>query len=96
VTEGIPEKLPALLRAAKVESRSASLGDRVPEPALSETAQEIVASIADQQQFGDLLLALVRAGRRNDWDAEAALRDAVRTRMDEIRNVESESESESR
>jgi len=93
VTEGIPEKLPALLRAAKVESRSASLGDRIPEPALSQTAEAAVASIADERQFGDLLLALVRVGREREWDAEAALREAVRARMDEIRTLESESEN---
>jgi len=92
VTEGIPEHLPALLRAAKVESRSASLGELVPEPALVDVAETVTASIADEREFGDLLLALVRVGRQRDWDSEAALRAAVRGRMTQIRAVESEGE----
>lgn len=88
VTEGIPEKLPALLRAAKVESRSASLADRIPEPALSPAADAAISTLADEGQFGELLLALVSAGRRNGWDAEAALRGAVRQRMAQIRSLE--------
>ncbi len=93
VTEGIPENLPALLRAAKVESRSASLGESVPEPALVEVAETVTASIADEREFGDLLLALVRVGRQRHWDSEAALRAAVRSRMEQIQDVESERES---
>ncbi len=93
VTEGIPENLPALLRAAKVESRSASLGESVPEPALVELAGTVTASIADEREFGELLLALVRVGRQRDWDSEAALRAAVRSRMEQIQDVESERES---
>ena len=92
VTEGIPEHLPALLRAAKVESRSASLGELVPEPALVDVAETVTASIADEREFGDLLLALVRVGRQRDWDSEAALRAAVRGRMTQIRAVEREGE----
>lgn len=92
VTEGIPEHLPALLRAAKVESRSASLGELVPEPALVDVAETVTASIADEREFGDLLLALVRVGRQRDWDSEAALRAAVRGRMTQIRIVESRGE----
>ena len=93
VTEGIPENLPALLRAAKVESRSASLGESVPEPALVELAGTVTASIADEREFGELLLALVRVGRQRDWDSEAALRAAVRSRTEQIQDVESERES---
>jgi XTP/dITP diphosphohydrolase len=89
VTEGIPEQLPALLRAAKVESRSASLVGHVDEPRFTPRADSIVSAVNDEGAFGDLLLALVRAGRDNGWDAEAALRGAVRRRVDEIRVAES-------
>ena len=80
VTEGIPEALPALLRAAKVLSRSERLAVAVPEAP--------VPDIADEEALGDILLAIVAAGRRRGWDAEAALRDAVRRQVQRIRDAE--------
>ncbi|HEV8023702.1 MAG TPA: MazG family protein [Candidatus Nanopelagicales bacterium] len=88
VTEGIPESLPALLRAAKVEARSLSLADRLPEPTYTDMARTAVTSVGSPEAFGDLLLALVFVARENQWDAEAALRDSVRRRMDHIRSIE--------
>jgi XTP/dITP diphosphohydrolase len=80
VTEGIPEALPALLRAAKVLSRSERLDVAVPEAP--------VPDIADEEALGDILLAIVAAGRRRGWDAEAALRDSVRRQVQRIRDAE--------
>lgn len=88
VTEGIPESLPALLRAAKVEARSLSLADRLPEPTYTNMARTAITSVESPEAFGDLLLALVFVARENQWDAEAALRDSVRRRMDHIRSIE--------
>jgi XTP/dITP diphosphohydrolase len=86
VTDGIPDALPALLRAAKVESRSAHLA--VPPPARDTWAEGALEGIADEQVFGDALLALVAAARRRGWDAEGALRNATTRRIAEIRTRE--------
>ena len=84
VTEGIPTALPALLRASKLLARSERLD--VPLPDADETAP--VAYLSDEGEFGDLLLGLVAAGRARGWDAEAALREAVRRHEGRIRAAE--------
>ena len=89
VTEGIPERLPALLRAAKVHARSASLADRLPASPLTARAHESLDPLASEDQLGDLLLAIVAVARDRGWDAEGALRQAVRRRVDEVRRAES-------
>lgn len=87
VTEGIPSALPALTHAGKVLSRSAAVPDL---PALSRAAaaEAALQDVDDEAGFGDLLLALVAAGRERDLDAETALRKASRRRVDEIRAAE--------
>ena len=82
VTEGIPEALPALVRASKLLARSEHLGLSVPEES------GIAAGIADEQALGDLLLGLVADSRARGWDAEAALRQAVRRQEQRIRAAE--------
>jgi XTP/dITP diphosphohydrolase len=62
---GIPQELPALLRAAKVLDRLERAG--VP-----------VSLEADPADLGDRLLALVEEARATGVDAEQALRDALR------------------
>ncbi|MDA3021524.1 MAG: MazG family protein [Actinomycetota bacterium] len=87
VTDGIPAQLPALVLAGKVISRSASLAGQL--PAL-ETEQDIalVESFSDEYQLGEHLLALVALARARGWDAESALRAAVRHRVRDIQNLE--------
>ena len=82
VTEGIPEALPALLRASKVLARSEHLDAPLPQ------ADDPLADVDDEEALGDLLLAVVAAGRARGWDAEAALRDAVRRQAQRIRELE--------
>lgn len=88
MTDGIPEHLPALLRASKVYSRSSSLGDVVPAPERSDEAADLLNSIDSEDALGDLLLAVASLARERDWDAEAALRQSVRRRIAAIREVE--------
>lgn len=88
VTDGIPEHLPSLLRAAKVHSRSASLGESVPEPAATEAARVALAGVESEADLGDLLLALTSVARDAGWDTEGALRQALRRRIEQIRRVE--------
>ena len=82
VTEGIPEALPALLRASKMLARSEHLG--VPLPDVGDP----LVAVDDEESLGDLLLVLVAASRARGWDAEAALRDAVRRQAGRIRESE--------
>lgn len=86
VTEGIPEQLPALLRAAKVHSRSATVP--VVEPKTMPQARKVLEAVGDEEQLGDLLFALSALARDHGWDAEGALRQAVRRRIDDIRSTE--------
>lgn len=88
VTDGIPEHLPALLRASKVHSRSASLGEDLPEIARIAQAEEILDSVETEEGLGDVLLAVASLARSRGWDAEGALRQAVRRRIDAIVEVE--------
>lgn len=88
VTDGIPEQLPSLLRAAKVHARSATLADVLPEPRAKEMAESILEAVATDQELGDLLVAIASAARDRDWDAEGAARQAVRRRIEEVRAVE--------
>jgi XTP/dITP diphosphohydrolase len=88
VTDGIPTALPALVYAGKVLSRSATLGDHLPSlPALA-IVGPIMNDIDDEAAFGDLLVALVAAGRARGFDAESATRGAARRRIADIRGVE--------
>lgn len=82
VTEGIPEALPALLRASKVLARSEHLDVSLPDTAIP------LDDVDDEDALGDLLLAVVAASRARGWDAEAALRDAVRRQTVRIREAE--------
>lgn len=82
VTEGIPESLPALLRAAKLLERSEQLDVPLPDTSVG------AMGVGDEEAFGDLLLALVALGRERGWDAEAALRAAVRRHAGRIREAE--------
>lgn len=88
VTDGIPAALPALVHAGKVLSRSATLGDRLPELPVQDAADAVMGEMATEAEFGDLLLALVAAGRARGWDAESALRMAARRRIAVIRTAE--------
>jgi len=87
VTEGIPAQLPALVLAGKVISRSAALAEQLP-PLENEQVSALVADLRDEQQLGDHLLALVSLARAQGWDAEGALRGAVRRRVSAIQELE--------
>ncbi|MBT2595589.1 MazG nucleotide pyrophosphohydrolase domain-containing protein [Arthrobacter sp. ISL-72] len=74
--EGIPLALPALARAQKSLDRAerAGVGMADPEPA----AGDLVGALATEDELGELLFGLVAAARTRDFDAERALRGAVR------------------
>ncbi|GDX33080.1 hypothetical protein LBMAG15_20150 [Actinomycetes bacterium] len=87
VTEGIPAQLPALVLAGKVISRSAALAEQLP-PLENEQVSALVADLSDEQQLGEYLLGLVSLARARGWDAEGALRAAIRHRVNAIQELE--------
>jgi uncharacterized protein YabN with tetrapyrrole methylase and pyrophosphatase domain len=86
VDEAIPESLPALARAAKVQRRAAGSGFewRSVESALEALREEVgeLESHTDadnaEEEIGDVLFATVSVARELGVDAEAALRRTVR------------------
>ncbi|HIY67584.1 MAG TPA: MazG family protein [Candidatus Agrococcus pullicola] len=70
VDDGVPVALPALQRAQKVLGRLERRDGVLPKAADS--------NVGSEEEFGDALLALVQTAREQGWDAERALRDAVR------------------
>lgn len=87
MTEGIPAQLPALVLAGKVISRSAALAEQLP-PLENEQVSALVADLSDEQQLGEYLLGLVSLARARGWDAEGALRAAIRHRVNAIQELE--------
>ena len=84
--DGIARGLPALLRAMKLQKRLAAVGFdwEEPRPVLDKIAEEVaelneaISSANDkvEEEFGDLLFALVNLARHWGIDPEAALRHA--------------------
>lgn len=78
VMDGIPSGLPGLLYAHKILSKAERIGAPVPAP------------VDPEGELGSALLGLVAHARRNDLDAEAALRSAA----DRVRDVAREHETD--
>ncbi len=88
VTDGIPSALPALVHTGKVLSRSAALADALPPLSAAQAATSAMADVTTEDGFGDLLVALVAAGRERGFDAESATRRASRRRIADVRAAE--------
>lgn len=88
VTDDIPGRLPALLLAAKVLARSAAFAGSLTATRADATAEQALWAVEDEEGLGDVLLALVAASRERGWDAESALRGAVRRRIAQVRELE--------
>ena len=82
VLDGVAMGLPALMRAQKLQKRAARVGFDWDDPGqvlgkVAEEAAELAGAPdadAREDEFGDLLFALVNLGRHLGLDAEAALR----------------------
>jgi MazG family protein len=79
----VPENLPALLHARKVQRRAASSGfdfDRIPYDAISGELEELEAAGTDRDaafhEVGDVLFAAANVARKLHVDPELALRSA--------------------
>jgi XTP/dITP diphosphohydrolase len=81
VLDGIPQGMPSLALASKVLGRAEKLGliDGDAPPAIA---------VADEDELGSLLLAIVSSARAGGLDAERALRTTLRGLQEEMRDVE--------
>jgi len=89
VLDGVPRSLPALLRAHRTQEKAAGVGFEFPEPEeawakVEEELGEFRATVEDgapaerrEDEFGDLLFALVNYARYADITPENALRETV-------------------
>ncbi|MDR7161228.1 XTP/dITP diphosphohydrolase [Arthrobacter sp. BE255] len=75
--EGIPHALPALAKAQKALDRAARAGSVGGEPAVSRQARS-PQEFETEEELGELLLAVVGSAHSKGFDAERALRGAVR------------------
>jgi len=83
VFDGIPDALPALLYALKVQKKAATLG-------LDDPAMPVPPSLGSgaDDDFGAVLFALVDRARRAGVDPEDVLRSATMAYRDAMRSVE--------
>ena len=90
--DGIPEALPALLGALKVQKRAEAAGldsgDEGEVMSRLRGALAVTAARRDEQWLGALLFDAVDLARRNSLDPESALRVAARAAREEFRRAE--------
>jgi tetrapyrrole methylase family protein/MazG family protein len=86
VFDGIPDALPALLFALKVQKKAVSLGDDT--PAVLDRVLADIDRSADAETVGALLWTVVSLARRAGVDPETALRSAARIHRDEAKRLE--------
>ena len=88
--DGVPVGLPALARAQKIAARAERLPDRGDESAGSRPAPptEMLDAPETEADWGRWLLSRVDEASARGWDAERALRTAVREREDALRRAE--------
>lgn len=79
VLDGIPQGMPSLALADKTLGRAAKVG----------VVREATVIPKTEQELGDELLAIVAAAKAAGFDAERALRGALRELQDEVRVAES-------
>jgi MazG family protein len=91
----VPENLPALLHARKLQRRAASSGfdiDRVPYDAVSAQLEELEAAGGERdrafRELGDLLFAAANVARKLHIDPELALRSASGRFRDAVESAE--------
>jgi len=94
VFDGVPDAIPALLYALKIQKKAGSLvdidPDSLPVPATVELALRDFGATADDRTTGALLFAVVDEARRAGVDPETALRAAAVNYRDAARSAELE------
>lgn len=96
VTDGVPESLPALAYAQKLQRRAGKAGFDWSDVSgalvkVAEEADELTRAVTEEErehELGDMLFSLVALGRHLEIDAETALRKAARRFRDRVHHVE--------
>ena len=92
VFDGVPDAIPALLYALKVQKKADSLlsidPEDLPIPLSMAEAMAVFGSTVDDRTTGALLFAIVDEARRNGIDPETALRAAAVNYRDDARSAE--------
>lgn len=91
VFDGVPDAIPALLYALKVQKKAVSLpiSQQLPGPRHDlEASLEAARASADEESIGALLMAVVELARLGGVDPETALRAAALRRRDAARAFE--------
>ncbi len=91
VFDGIPQHLPSLLYALKVQAKASNLASTgVPVPARPDLTSAAGAAVRDprEQAVGELLYAVVDLARANGIDPETALRAEATRRRDQAKELE--------
>ena len=83
VLDGIPQGMPSLALADKVLGRAVKVG-----LISDDDADASAIPVADEDELGGLLLAIVASAKANGLDAERALRTTLRELQGEIRSHE--------
>lgn len=95
--DGLPRRLPAMLRATKLQRRAATVGFDWQDAAgvmakLREELAEFAAAVAGngrpEDEIGDLLFSCINLARHHHIDAEAALRGANMRFEERFRHME--------
>ncbi len=100
VLDGVPAQLPALLRAHRTQEKAAGVGFAFPEHEAAwakveeeiaefrETIEEDESGTRQEEEFGDVLFALVNYARYADLNPENALRETVDRFTERFQHVE--------
>ncbi len=99
--DGVPREMPSLLYAEKLQRRAATVGFDWPDASgplekVAEEARELAESDDPEEEFGDLLFALVNFARFAGISSEVALRRASEKFDRRFREIEAAARHEGR
>ncbi|MFC9919388.1 MazG family protein [Agromyces binzhouensis] len=81
VLDGVPQGMPALALAQKLLGKAEKVG-------VTRSAADAAFAPATEGELGDTLMSLVASARAQGFDAERALRGAIRSMQDDVRAAE--------
>ena len=81
VLDGVPKGMPALALAQKLLGKAEKVG-------VTREPTDVASAPSTEAELGDTLLALVASARAQGFDAERALRHAIRSLEEDVRDAE--------
>ena len=88
--DGIPQKMPALIVAQRMQEKAASVGFDWPDvtPAVDKLEEEVKEFKEMQNELGDMLFSIVNIARKSGFDTESALRRTINKFGNRFKKVE--------